>query len=236
MPAELTSFVGRSGELADVQRLLGQARLLTLVGPGGVGKSRLALRAATEAATDFPDGVRLAELSGLKGPYLLPGVVAEALGLPSRAGKSPIDSVIEHVADGELLIILDTCEHLVDACALLANLLLSQAPRLKILTTSRQALDIPGEYVLSVTPLGLPEGDAGGDALELFEQRAAVAVPGLRLTDSQRRTAAALCRRLDGIPMAIELTAVRLRPCHWNNWRRGSTTVSRSSTAGGKRR
>ncbi|MFG2502199.1 ATP-binding protein [Streptomyces sp. NPDC048441] len=211
LPAELTSFVGRVGELAEVQRLLGQARLLTLVGPGGVGKSRLALRAAGEAAAEFPDGVRLAELSGLKGPELLPGVVAEALGLPAQAGKSRIDEVIEYVADRELLIILDTCEHLVDACALLANLLLSQAPRLKILATSRQALDVPGEYVLPVAPLGLPEEGEGGDALELFEQRAAVAVPGLELTDSEREIASALCRRLDGIPLAIELTAVRLR-------------------------
>lgn len=161
MPAELTSFVGRLDELEEIRQLLKQARLLTLAGPGGVGKSRLALRAATEAAADFPDGVRLAELSGLKDPDLLPGVVAEALGLPARTGRSPIDSVIEHVADAELLLVLDTCEHLVDACALLADLLLSQAPGLKVLATSRQALDIPGEYVLPVTPLGLPEGGEG---------------------------------------------------------------------------
>ncbi|MFG2500822.1 ATP-binding protein [Streptomyces sp. NPDC048441] len=211
LPAELTSFVGRVDELAEVRRLLGQARLLTLVGPGGVGKSRLALRAATEASAEFPDGVRLAELSGLKGPELLPGVVAEALGLPTQAGKSRIDEVVEYVADRELLLILDTCEHVVDACALLADLLLSQAPRLKVLAASRQALDIPGEYVLPVAPLGLSEGEAAGDALELFEQRAAVAVLGLRLTDGGHEIAAALCRRLDGIPLAIELTAVRLR-------------------------
>ncbi|MEK8173159.1 hypothetical protein NKH77_41970 [Streptomyces sp. M19] len=131
--------------------------------------------------------------------------------MPAQAGTSRIDEVVEYVADRELLIILDTCEHLVDACALLANLLLSQAPGLKILATSRQALDVPGEYVLPVAPLGLADGDEGGEALELFEQRAAVAVPGLRLTDGERGVAAALCRRLDGIPLAIELTAVRLR-------------------------
>ncbi|MFJ3640234.1 ATP-binding protein [Streptomyces sp. NPDC090108] len=210
MPAELTSFVGRAGELATIREMLGQARLLTLVGPGGVGKSRLALRAVADAADGFPDGVRLAELSGLKDPDLLPGVIADALGLPARAGMSPVDSVVEHLAGAGLLLVLDTCEHLVDACALLADLLLSQAPGLKILATSRQALDVPGEYVLPVT-LGLPEGDEGGDALDLFEQRAALAVPGFTLTDGRRALAAALCRRLDGIPLAIELTAVRLR-------------------------
>ncbi|MEU8889888.1 LuxR C-terminal-related transcriptional regulator [Streptomyces sp. NPDC048442] len=212
MPVELTSFVGRVGELAQLRQLLGQARLLTLIGPGGVGKSRLALRAAAEAAVGLADGVRLVELSGLKGPELLPEKVAEALGLSVQAGKPQIDAVVEYVADRELLIVLDTCEHLVDACALLTNLLLSQAPQLKILATSRQALDIPGEYVLPVAPLGLSAGDGGGgEALELFEQRASVAVPGLRLTEDERGIAATLCRRLDGIPLAIELTAVRLR-------------------------
>ncbi|MEV6107044.1 LuxR C-terminal-related transcriptional regulator [Streptomyces sp. NPDC051940] len=211
MPTELTSFVGRVDDLAEVRRLLAHARLLTLVGPGGVGKSRLGLRAAAEASPDIADGVRLAELSGLKSPDLLPTVVADALDVPVQDGQSPIDKVMAYVAERELLIVLDTCEHLVGACAPFAELLLSQALRLRILVTSRQALDVPGEYVLPVVPLGLSGGADSGDALELFEQRAAVAVPGLQFTDSEREIAAALCRRLDGIPLAIELTAVRLR-------------------------
>ncbi|WP_419998269.1 ATP-binding protein [Streptomyces boninensis] len=213
LPAEVTSFVGRTAELADVQRLLAQARMVTLVGPGGVGKTRLALRSVAEASARFADGVHLVELSGLKGAELLPNAVSEALGLPEQAGRPQVDAVVEYVAERELLLVLDTCEHLLDACALLADLLLPQAPRLTILATSRQALDVPGEHVLPVPPLPLPEaeGDAVEGALELFVQRARAAVPGFRLNDANRAHAVALCRRLDGIPLAIELASVRLR-------------------------
>ncbi|WP_338118366.1 ATP-binding protein [Streptomyces coryli] len=217
LPAEVTSFVGRTAELADVHRLLAQSRMVTLVGPGGVGKTRLALRSVAEAAVRFEDGVHLVELSGLKGAELLPNAVSEALGLPEQAGRPQVDAVVEYVAERELLLVLDTCEHLLDACALLADLLLPQAPRLTILATSRQALDVPGEHVLPVPPLPLPDAENGGDALDLFVQRARAAVPGFELTDANREHAVALCRRLDGIPLAIELASVRLRALPLNH-------------------
>ncbi|WP_329342899.1 LuxR C-terminal-related transcriptional regulator [Streptomyces sp. NBC_00663] len=210
LPAELTSFVGRDDELAQLAQLFRRARLVTLVGPGGVGKTRLALRAAAQAAPTLADGIRLAELSGLRGPERLPEVVADALELPDRRGPSGFEAVVNYVAERELLLVLDTCEHMVDTCALLVGVLLAQAPGLRILTTSRQPLGIPAEHVVPVRPLGLAEEEAG-EALQLFEQRAASAVPSLSFTAEERRLAATLCRRLDGIPLAIELAAVRLR-------------------------
>ncbi|MFJ8141444.1 ATP-binding protein [Streptomyces sp. NPDC096013] len=210
LPTELTSFVGREYELRQLAQLFKQTRLVTLVGPGGVGKTRLALRAAAQAAPGFADGVRLAELSGLRGPERLPEVVADALELADRTRPFAFDAVVDHVADRELLLVLDTCEHMVDTCALLADALLTRSPRLKILTTSRQPLGIPAEYVMAVQPLDLAKGE-NSEALQLFEHRAASAVPGLVLTPEERTTAAALCRRLDGVPLAIELAAVRLR-------------------------
>ncbi|MCW8380761.1 ATP-binding protein [Streptomyces justiciae] len=207
---ELTSFVGRAAELAQLTQLFRQARLVTLVGPGGVGKTRLALRAAAQAAPKLADGIRLAELSGLRGPERLPEVVADALELPDRRGASGFEAVVNHVAARELLLVLDTCEHMVDTCALLVNVLLAHAPGLRILTTSRQPLGVPAEHVVPVPPLGLAEGEAG-EAVQLFEQRAASAVPSLSFTPEERTIAVSLCRRLDGIPLAIELAAVRLR-------------------------
>lgn len=213
IPAEVTSFIGRATELADVQRKLASARLVTLTGPGGVGKTRLALQAAGLRRDAYPDGARLVELSGLKDPELLPHTVAAALDLPEQAARPQMDAVVEYLADRELLLILDTCEHVLDACALLADLLLPEAPGLTVLATSRQPLDVPGEHVLSVQPLPLVEGRSGGDgdALKLFADRAAAVVPGFALTAANREAATALCRRLDGIPLAIELATVRLR-------------------------
>ncbi|MFG3253541.1 ATP-binding protein [Streptomyces sp. NPDC048172] len=229
LPAEVTSFVGRATELEELRRMLDAARLVTLTGPGGVGKTRLALQAARSRHGTYPDGVRLVELSGLKDPELLPHTVAAALDLPEQASRPQIDAVVEYLAERELLLILDTCEHVLDACALLADLLLPEAPGLTVLATSRQPLDVPGEHVLSVPPLPCSEADAPvsgagqrrerreqrerrpGDALTLFAERAAAVVPGFALTESNRASATALCRRLDGIPLAIELAAVRLR-------------------------
>lgn len=224
LPGEVTSFVGRESELADVLRMLSRSRLVTLTGPGGVGKTRLALHSARRAGEGFADGVRLVELSGLKDPELLPHTLASALELPEQNTRPQIDVVVEHLAGRELLLVLDTCEHVLDACALLADLLLPEAPGLTLLATSRQPLDVPGEHVLSVPPLPLPPEDgtaAGGkdaerqepegDALALFTDRAAAVVPGFALTPANRGPALALCRRLDGIPLAIELATVRLR-------------------------
>ncbi|MER7398911.1 LuxR C-terminal-related transcriptional regulator [Streptomyces sp. NPDC000151] len=218
LPAEVTSFVGRRAELARLATLLAESRLVTVVGPGGVGKTRVALRAAAGAVSRFADGVCLTELSGLRGPELLPHTVAACLGLPEQDTRPQLDVVLDHLRERELLLVLDTCEHVLDGCALLADLLLCEAPGVRVLATSRQPLDVPGEHVLPVPPLPVPEPDPGppkargsDDAVALFAQRAASVVPGFAVTDANRSDVIKLCRRLDGIPLAIELATVRLR-------------------------
>jgi predicted ATPase/DNA-binding CsgD family transcriptional regulator len=232
--------------------MLGHARLVTVTGPGGVGKTRLALRAAARAAVRFGDGVCLADLSGLSGRGLVgpglggpglgePGLggpsgpgrvaaaVAAALGLPERPGQPALDTVLAHLRGRHLLLILDTCEHLVDACALFAEAVIAQAPRVTILATSREPLDVSGENACPLGPLPVPPADSmetaprddrnggysgqdlRGTAIELFCQRAAAAVPGFTVGTAELPALAGLCRRLDGMPLAIELAAVRLR-------------------------
>jgi len=205
LPVEVTELVGRTAELAKVRRLLDRARLVTLTGPGGVGKSRIALRAAAEARADFPDGIRLAELSELQDAELLPHTLATLLGLPAQDARSPLDLLVEYLRDRRVLVVLDTCEHLVDACAMLADVLLREASGVTVLATSRQPLDVPGEHTLQVPPLPVQ------DAVALFGRRAAAVVPGFAVTEANRADVLVLCRRLDGIPLAIELATVRLR-------------------------
>ncbi|WP_342668108.1 helix-turn-helix transcriptional regulator [Streptomyces violens] len=214
LPVEVTGFVGRAAELARVRRLLGEARLVTLLGPGGVGKSRVALRTAAALKAEFTDGVWLVELSALRSAELLPQTMAAVLGLPEQAGRRTVDALVEHLQDRQALLVLDTCEHLVDACAMLADLLLREAPRVRILTTSREPLDVPGEHTVQIPPLPVeetPEAENGCGAVALFAQRAAAVVPGFTVTAANRPDVVALCRRLDGIPLAVELAAVRLR-------------------------
>ncbi|MEU8524130.1 MULTISPECIES: LuxR C-terminal-related transcriptional regulator [Streptomyces] len=205
LPVERTSFVGRAGELARVAAALTDARLVTLVGPGGVGKSRTALRAAAGLADTFPDGVWVAELSALRDPALVPATLASVLGLPEQPGMRPLDAIVAHLRDRRLLIVLDTCEHLLDACALLSDALLGEAAGVRVLATSRQPLDAPGERCLPIAPL------ARDEAVELFVDRAAGAVPGFTPSGVDRDVLATLAERLDGIPLALELAAVRLR-------------------------
>ncbi len=218
LPAEVTGFVGRENELAWLGTLLGSARLVTVVGPGGVGKTRVALRAAARAAGQHPDGIRLAELSGLRDPELLPNAVASCLGLQEQDDRPRLAAVLDHLRTRRLLLILDTCEHLVDACALLAESVLRQTAGVTLLTTSRQPLDVPGEHTFRLQPLPVPSPEEAaaaaaesGDAVELFAQRATAAVPGFAVTAANRTDVIRLCRRLDGMPLAIELAAVRLR-------------------------
>jgi predicted ATPase/DNA-binding CsgD family transcriptional regulator len=219
LPVEVTGFVGRETELASLAGLLGGARLVTVTGPGGVGKTRVALRAAARTAGSFADGVYLAELSGLRDPELLPHTVATCLGLPEQDARSRLDAVLDYLRDRELLLVLDTCEHLVDACAMLADVLLRATTSVTVLATSRQPLDVPGEHTLSLDPLPVPDPDSGsgldqvghGDAVELFAQRAAAVQPGFAITDANRREVIGLCRRLDGVPLALELATMRLR-------------------------
>lgn len=214
LPGELTRFIGRRAELAGVKQLLEQGRLVTLYGVGGVGKSRLALRAGADLAGSFPDGVWLVELSSLHDPKLLARTTAEALLVPDQATGDPVQLLAEHLADRRLLLILDTCEHLVDACATLAEALLRAAPQVHILATSREPLAVVGEQSLFVPPMDMPDPAkpaADCDSMALFADRAESAVPGFALTEDNGARVARLCRRLDGIPLAIELAAVRLR-------------------------
>jgi predicted ATPase/DNA-binding SARP family transcriptional activator len=210
LPAPATSFVGREQDLAQVRRLLTGARLVTLVGPGGVGKTRLAAELA--AGWQATDGVWLAELAGITDRAEVPVAVCTALGLRPAA-----DELAGQLADRELLIVLDNCEHLVDACARLAQEVLGGCPGVRILATSREPLTTAGEQVYPVAPLPVPPPSVGiGDALDvpalrLFADRAAAAVFGFRLTAENLPAVAEICRRLDGLPLAIELACARLR-------------------------
>ena len=214
LPAEVTSFIGRSRDLSQVREALGRYRLVTLRGPGGVGKTRLALQVAAGVRRSFEDGVWLVELSSLRSTELLARTVAAALGVPDQAAGDALDLLADYVADRHLLLILDTCEHLADACALLSEVLLRVAPRLRILATSREPLDIAGEQALLISPLDVPAPGApiaGSEAVALFLDRAKAMLPGFTLTSVNEDAIGQLCRRLDGIPLALELAAVRLR-------------------------
>lgn len=218
LPAEVTSFVGRRRELGDVRTLLSNGRLVTLTGPGGVGKTRLALRAARDVARAFPDGVHLVELGALTDASLLAHTVTDALGLRDQSAR-PAESVLrDYLKNRRLLLVLDNCEHIVAAVAKLATTLLREAAELRILATSRQALHIDGEHLFTVPPLAVPpvEGPAPTStarysALELFEQRAKAILPGFEVSTGNRDDAVRLCQRLEGLPLAIELATVRLR-------------------------
>jgi predicted ATPase/DNA-binding NarL/FixJ family response regulator len=218
LPAELSSFVGRRGELAEVRRLLAGSRLVTLTGIGGVGKTRLALRAAAGLRRAFPGGVWLVQLDQLRDPALVAQAVAGALGLQDRAGYAPAAALAEYLAGRQLLLVLDNCEHLVDEAAKLAEVLLRAAGGLRVLATSREALTITGETVLAVPPLGAPEPGrrlsvaelARFPAAGLFAERAGQVVPGFAVTEANVAAVAGICRRLEGLPLAIELAAARL--------------------------
>ncbi|OEJ27839.1 regulator [Streptomyces agglomeratus] len=205
LPAELNPFVGRRAELAELGRLLEDARLVTVTGVGGVGKTRFALRAACELKERYCDGVRLTELSALTDPGLLEHAVVEALGLTDHSGKPPRTVLVEHLAERRLLLVLDGFEHLVDAVAGLVRELLRRAPELTVLATGRLPLSIDGEQTFPLPPM--PDSEA----VRLFTDRAAAGQPGFRLTDANRSAVHELCRRLDGIPLALELAAGRLR-------------------------
>ncbi|MFC9975942.1 ATP-binding protein [Spirillospora sp. NPDC127200] len=214
LPAEVTRFIGRRQELAEARQALSRSRLVTLTGVGGVGKTRLAVRLAAELHRSFPDGAWLVELSALREPELLPRTVADALQLPGQSAGSQVERLADHLSDKDLLLVLDTCEHLIEDCTALVEVLLRTAPRLRVLATSREPLDVMGEHNLVISPLPVPVrgGPPGeGDAVALFADRAEAMVPGFALTDDNRETVTRLCRRLDGIPLAIELAAVRLR-------------------------
>jgi predicted ATPase len=227
LPPQMSGFVGRRAELTRVREVLRRSRLVTVTGAGGVGKTRLALRAADEARADFRDGVVFIELSAVRDPGLLGPALTAALA-SSLAGTGPeelrsdpgepLDELLAFLRERELLLIFDTCEHLVDGCAALAETILREAPGVTILATSRQPLDAAGEAAFQLAPFPVPDADSAGqsDAVELFAQSAAAAVPGFTVTAANRADVITICRRLDGIPLAIELATVRLRalPLH----------------------
>ncbi|MFI8458345.1 ATP-binding protein [Kitasatospora sp. NPDC085464] len=218
LPAEVTGFVGRQRELAELARLLATARLVTVTGPGGVGKSRLALRAAARAGGGFPDGTWLVDIAPVQDPLLLGHAVLEALRLTDGTARPPLDVLTERLAGRRLLLVLDGCEHLVEACAELADALLRALPGLRLLTTSRTALRASGEHLLTLAPLPVdmaPAGPVGPgalpDAVQLFADRARAVLPSFAVTEANAEAVGLLCRRLDGIPLAVELAAGRLR-------------------------
>jgi predicted ATPase/class 3 adenylate cyclase len=219
LPVQVTSFIGREHELAEVKRLLATTRLLTLTGPGGTGKTRLSLQAAVELLDTFPDGVWLVEFAALTDPTLVLQTLAAALGVREQPGRPLLDTVADYLRGKNLLIILDNCEHLIDACAQLAAALLQACPRLKILPSSREALGIAGETAYRVPSLSLPdphrpltmESLSRYEAAQLFVARAQAAQPSFALTANNLRAVAQICQRLDGIPLALELAAARTR-------------------------
>jgi non-specific serine/threonine protein kinase len=214
LPPEATGFVGRQSEVAQISAALMESRLVTIVGAGGVGKSRVAVRVAAQTAGRYPDGVHLAELSAVRDPLLLAPTVAASLGLPSEDARPQLDAVLDYLRERALLLILDTCEHLVDACAALAGEVLSAAPAITMLATSRQPLRVRAESTFRLRPLPVPDVDDEGsdaDAVALFGQRAAAVVDGFAITPQNRAEVIGVCRALDGIPLAIELATVRLR-------------------------
>ncbi|TDC98007.1 LuxR family transcriptional regulator [Nonomuraea deserti] len=218
LPADCEEIVGRRQDAADIRRLLASTRLLTLTGPGGVGKTRLALHVAAKMRRAFSNGVWLVHLASLQDAKLLDRAVAEALGVHDKASRSSLETLIDHVRDKQTLIVLDNCEHLIDACAAFAEQLLRAVPEVRLLATSREVLGLPAEVRYVVPPLSLPpqdqrltsEGAGRYEAVTLFLERAKAIDPGFGQGVDYGEVAR-LCRLVDGIPLAIELAAVQLR-------------------------
>lgn len=218
LPGDVTSFVGRRQATTEVKHALSESRLVTLTGVSGVGKTRLALHVASEVRRSFPDGVWLVELAELDQACLVGSAVATALGL-STSAREPAELLADHLEDKRLLLVLDNCEHLLDACADLLGELLLAAPKLRVLATSREPLGMGGEQVWPVPTLSVPGLDAGAasgtgyryEALRLFQDRASAVRPGFALGQDNAAAVAQVCRRLDGLPLAIELAAVWVR-------------------------
>ncbi|MBT2266079.1 protein kinase [Rhodococcus erythropolis] len=219
LPLELTSFVGRRPELGEAKRLLSISRLVTLTGPGGVGKTRLAMRVASRARRDFPDGVLFIELGQMRDERLLVDVIAAALRLHDQPSTPMRATLTEFLDAGNYLLVLDNCEQMLSAVAEFVEGLLQACSGLRILVTSREPLDVGGEAILRVQPLRVPAPDReptlrglpGYDAVTLFVERATAGVPTFVLTDGNREAVSHICQKLDGLPLAIELAAARLR-------------------------
>src|SRR5579872_1639273 len=218
LPGELSSFIGRGRELSEIKRLISAARVITLTGPGGIGKTRLALRAARGLGRNFPDGVWWVEFGELEGPDLLAYAVAGSMRVQERRGEAIEQALLDHLRARRGLLVLDNCEHLLDASRRLVASVVSECERVRILCTSRQRLDVQGEAVVMLAALEVPAagerlpiaGLAQVEALKLLIDRAVAVAPDFKLTDENARATAEICRSLDGMPLAIELAAVRL--------------------------
>jgi predicted ATPase/DNA-binding winged helix-turn-helix (wHTH) protein len=215
LPFDLTSFVGREAELEELLPLIAAHRLTSVTGAGGCGKTRLAQQAGSRAATGFSDGVWFVDLAPIRDPELLPAVVARTLDVPEKPGTAVTETLLEWLAPRHMLLIMDNCEHLVDACATFVDQLLRGASRMRVLTTSREALNVPGEMIWRVPPMAFAPGPAthdlsACDAIRLFTERAATVAPFV-LTSETAEIVADICRRLDGVPLAIELAAARVK-------------------------
>ena len=220
LPIQLTSFVGREREIIEVKRLLGAARLVTLTGSGGAGKTRLALQVAADVAEDYPDGVWLVECAPVADPALVPKTVASAMDVPEQPSREITDTLVDVLRPKALLLVLDNCEHLLAACRELSARLLSKCPHVRILATSREGLGVPGETLWRVPSLSMPE-DLHHlpppeklvlyDSVRLFVDRAVASAPGFMVTGMNAPAVAQVCQRLDGVPLAIELAAARVK-------------------------
>ncbi len=219
LPAEATSFIGRRRELAELRKKFATARLVSVVGPGGVGKTRLAIRSGTDLRRGFRDGAWLVELAEVRDPALVGNATLAALDLRDQAATEPRALLLAYLRDKELLLVVDNCEHLLEAAALLVTDVLKAAPGVRVIATSREPLSVPGEHVLPLPPLELPGAQADesldqlrqNESVALFVERASAASGAFELTASNRAAVVDLCRRLDGLPLAIELAAVRTR-------------------------
>ncbi len=218
LPAQPASFVGRDVEVAEVRRLVESARLITLTGAGGSGKTRLALQVAAELLDGSGDGVWLVELASVSEQGAVPSAISEVIGITSRAGRPVLDTLVDALELQYVLIVLDNCEHLIGACAAVANAILARCPRVHLMATSREPLGIGGETIYRVPSLSLPNSDdgdtfvtEGSDAVALFVDRARAQGAECTLDEETSPLVASICRRLDGMPLAIELAAARLR-------------------------
>ena len=215
LPAELSSFVGRERQLAELRRLLRKARLITLTGPGGAGKTRLALRLAADVLNHYPDGAWLAELAPISDTRLLEQTVAAACGIAETPGQTVTKALVKGIAGWRALIVLDGCEHLVDSCANLVSLLLRSSPHLTLVATSREPLGVAGELIWRTPSLSVPRADESShpelvlqsEAVRLFIERAQLSRPDFELDTTTSEPAAQICTRLEGMPLAIELAA-----------------------------
>lgn len=219
LPAQTTSFIGREQEISEIKKLLTTTRLLTLTGPGGAGKTRLSLQVAADMQDQFSDGIWFIELAPLSDPALVPQAVAQAMNFPEEGGRSLIQTLIANIGSRKILLMLDNCEHLLHACAELSSALLRSCSNIKILTSSREGMSIAGETLYRIPPLSRPDLSRQltpqtllqYEAVKLFVERASAVAPAFNVTRQNAPALAQVCHRLDGIPLAIELAAARVR-------------------------